>query len=122
MYGIAEADNRPKHAHRYNVQEQQVIYKSEVERVWKTQYELLSRKDEPRLSDTEEESKPVLPGPKRLRPSGESSGLDMAASPAFSRGSSIDREASLGPEGNGYKVLKIRRLVRVAKTLGQHNG
>ena len=113
----AEADNRPKHAHRYNVQEQQVIYKSEVERVWKTQYASLSRKDEPVLSETEEDSKPPLQGNKRGR-AGEAPGTANTTpftmpSPAFSRASSIDRETSLGPDGNASKVLRIKRFVRL---------
>ena len=36
--------------------------------------------------------------------------VSIPASPAFSRGSSLDRDFSMGPE-NGQKVLKIRRLV-----------
>jgi len=113
---MAEADNRPKHAHRYNVQEQQVIYKSEVERVWKTQFESLSRKDEPSLSDHEEDSKPLQQGNKRVRNAGESVGASSSTpftmpSPAFSRASSLDRETSLGPDGNASKVLRIKRFV-----------
>ena len=103
----AEADNRPKHAHRYNVQEQQVIYKSEVERVWKTQYESLSRKDEPVL--TEDDMKPSLEVVKKARTG--SNLNDVMPSPSLSRASSLDRETSLGPEGSTSKVLKIRRLV-----------
>ena len=53
----AEAENRPKSAHRYNVAEQQQIYKSEIERIWKAQHDSLSRKDEPELSDNEEDKK-----------------------------------------------------------------
>ncbi|KAG6877881.1 hypothetical protein C0993_002882 [Termitomyces sp. T159_Od127] len=88
---MAEAENRPKSQHRYNVAEQQSIYKSEIERIWKAQYASLSRKDEPQLT-AEDEARPP--------------------SPSFSRASSIDRERemSLGPEGN-KKVLRIRRLI-----------
>ena len=93
---IAEAENRPKSAHRYNVAEQQQIYKSEVERIWKAQFDSLSRKDEPELTD--EEDKPTTPAP---------------ASPTFSRGSSLIRdslrEGSQGPDAR--RVLRIRRIV-----------
>ncbi|KZV94138.1 hypothetical protein EXIGLDRAFT_767429 [Exidia glandulosa HHB12029] len=134
---MAEADNRPKSAHRYNVAEQQQIYKSEVDRIWKAQYDSLSRKDEPILSDDDDEP-PVRGGGGRrvrfnsARPDGPSSYPTPSApspyagsptamspgrpspsapsSPAFSRGSSIERDMSLGPE-SGQKVLRIKRLV-----------
>ncbi|KAJ7751256.1 TAF1 transcription initiation factor TFIID subunit TAF1 [Mycena maculata] len=117
---IAEAENRPKSAHRYNVAEQQVIYKSEIERIWKAQFDSLSRKDEPQLTAEEKEEE----APKARQPSvrqetvppeavspvaGPSSG---PASPAFSRGSSLDRdrEMSMGPDGSS-KILRIKRLI-----------
>ncbi|KAJ7109984.1 TAF1 transcription initiation factor TFIID subunit TAF1 [Mycena epipterygia] len=115
----AEAENRPKSAHRYNVAEQQVIYKSEIERIWKAQFDSLSRKDEPQLTAEEKEEDT----PKARQPSvrqetvppemspvaGPSSG---PASPAFSRGSSLDRdrEMSMGPDGSS-RVLRIKRLI-----------
>ncbi|KAI6153774.1 TAF1 transcription initiation factor TFIID subunit TAF1 [Pisolithus tinctorius] len=117
---LAEAENRPKSAHRYNVAEQQQIYKSEIERIWKAQYDSLSRKDEPELSPDDE----VPPEPKKLQRQGSyrfDTPLSPAAmspapvgpsSPAFSRGSSLDRdrEMSMGPDGS-RKVLRIKRLV-----------
>ncbi|TRM65919.1 hypothetical protein BD626DRAFT_486234 [Schizophyllum amplum] len=51
---LAEAESRPKSAHRYNVAEQQQIYKSEVERIWKAQFDSLSRKDAPPLTEEDE--------------------------------------------------------------------
>jgi hypothetical protein len=54
----AEAENRPKSVHQYNVAEQQVIYKSEIERIWKAQFDSLSRKDEPQLTEKKEEEVP----------------------------------------------------------------
>ncbi|PFH54856.1 hypothetical protein AMATHDRAFT_134293 [Amanita thiersii Skay4041] len=115
---LAEAENRPKSAHRYNVAEQQQIYKSEIERIWKAQYDSLSRKDEPQLTEEDEDKKdkdvrkaqlktfpmpamsPTIPGP------------SIPPSPVFSRGSSLerDREGSLGPDGS-RKVMRIKRLV-----------
>lgn len=35
--------------------EQQQIYKSEIERIWKAQFDSLSRKDEPQLTRADEE-------------------------------------------------------------------
>lgn len=118
---IAEAENRPKSAHRYNVAEQQLIYKSEIERIWKAQFDSLSRKDEPQLTK-EDEAKhdkkpqrqasvrrdfPFTPG---MSPP--AAAASRPASPAFSRGSSIDRdrETSMGPDGQ-KRVLRIKRLV-----------
>ncbi|KAF8632973.1 hypothetical protein AX15_001570 [Amanita polypyramis BW_CC] len=112
---LAEAENRPKSAHRYNVAEQQQIYKSEIERIWKAQYDSLSRKDQPQLSDEEDKKDPKKVVPRNLN------NLIMSPiipgplpppSPAFSRGSSLerDREGSIGPDGH-RKVLRIRRFV-----------
>ena len=117
----AEAENRPKSAHRYNVAEQQQIYKSEIERIWKAQFDSLSRKDEPQL--TPEDEAPSLPDIKKHPQRQASMRTDTPfspamspapgrhASPAFSRGSSLDRdrEMSMGPDSR--KVLRIKRLV-----------
>ncbi|KAH9913336.1 atypical/TAF1 protein kinase [Epithele typhae] len=95
---LAEAENRPKSAHRYNVAEQQLIYKSEVERIWKAQFASLSRKDEPELTKEDEEAV------RRAEAT--------PSSPVFSRGSSLAlREGSLGPAAEGKHVLRIKRVV-----------
>lgn len=122
---IAEAESRPKSAHRYNVAEQQQIYKSEIERIWKAQFDSLSRKDEPELSDNEEDKKPVE---KERKPMRRLSMFDaytpaqspMAhpetpgpGSPTYSRASSLARDTvrdgSLGPDAR--RVLRIKRFV-----------
>jgi hypothetical protein len=109
------------------VQEQQVIYKSEVERIWKSQHASLSRKDEPVLSDHDEDNAPVTARRLKREQSAviaETSNISLSAmtppirdmaSPAFSRASSADRDLSVGPEGQSSKVLRIRRLVRIRK-------
>ncbi|KAF8215977.1 TAF1 transcription initiation factor TFIID subunit TAF1 [Mycena galopus ATCC 62051] len=118
---VAEAENRPKSAHRYNVAEQQVIYKSEIERIWKAQFDSLSRKDEPQLTE-EEKEEDVSPARGRQPsvrqetvPPEASPGVvpSSPASPAFSRGSSLDRDrdTSMGPEGSSRRVLRIQRLI-----------
>ncbi|KAH9065639.1 TAF1 transcription initiation factor TFIID subunit TAF1 [Lactarius vividus] len=118
---LAEAENRPKSAHRYNVAEQQLIYKSEIERIWKAQFASLSRKDEPQLSDEEDDHKSLLSQrigrreSRALSPSTPFTGGPAAAvaapSPGFSRASSIerDRDVSVGPDGR--RVLRIKRLI-----------
>lgn len=101
---LAEAESRPKSAHRYNVAEQQQIYKSEIERIWKAQFDSLSRKDEPQLTVADEQRhKEAVAAPV---------GPSRQTSPAFSRGVSLDhyREGSLGPD-NGRRVLRIKRLI-----------
>lgn len=122
----AEAENRPKSAHRYNVAEQQVIYKSEIERIWKAQFDSLSRKDEPELTAEDEERHEGQQRAARRqsmvldrRPSVSAIYSPMPqtpvpTSPAFSRASSLarEREASLGPDQR--KVLRIKRLVSAA--------
>ena len=120
---IAEAENRPKSAHRYNVAEQQVIYKSEIERIWKAQFDSLSRKDEPQLTDDEDKKDfKKLQKQSHVRPDSHpysnagspSAGTSARPTPPLSRGSSIDRErdASIGPDGS-KSILRIRRLVSV---------
>lgn len=108
----AEAESRPKSAHRYNVAEQQLIYKSEIERIWKAQYDSLSRKDEPELTDEEaradDAARKALSQPPLQR-------APVPASPAFSRGSSLVREREGSPSAEQRnKVLRIRRKVRAA--------
>ena len=127
---VAEAENRPKSAHRYNVAEQQQVYKSEIERIWKAQHDSLSRKDEPPLDVVVEEDKTFkkpLPPQRQGSVSGDyvmspgfsppGTGPSAMPSPALSRGSSVDRdrETSLGPDGP-RRVLRIRRLVSDASS------
>lgn len=99
---LAEAEARPKSAHKYNVAEQQQIYRSEVDRIWKAQYDSLARKDEPQLSDHEDEKMPPGPGPIAV-----SSRHDSPA--AFSRASTVEPDL-LGPDA-ARSVLRIQRLV-----------
>ncbi|KAH8119903.1 TAF1, transcription initiation factor TFIID, subunit TAF1 [Phellopilus nigrolimitatus] len=122
---MAEADSRPKSAHRYNVAEQQNVYKSEIERIWKSQFNSLSRKDEPALTAEDEDRANAhkLQGQGRIKPKLEDMEFPPTAailagsrpslppaSPTYSRGSSLDRELSLGPEAS-QRVLRIRRFV-----------
>lgn len=115
-----EAENRPKSAHRYNVAEQQLIYKSEIERIWKAQFASLSRKDEPQLTDDEDDRK-SQPSQRATRRESRAHSpaialtgglvVSAAASPGLSRASSIERErdVSVGPDGR--RVLRIRRRI-----------
>ncbi|KAG6821389.1 hypothetical protein H0H93_014186 [Arthromyces matolae] len=106
---IAEAENRPKSQHRYNVAEQQSIYKSEIERIWKAQHDSLGRKDEPVLT-AEDEARYNT----RVAQAAQQANLrgSRPPSPSLSRASSIDRdrEMSLGPDSQ-KRVLRIKRLI-----------
>ena len=122
VFLIAEAENRPKSAHRYNVAEQQVIYKSEIERIWKAQFDSLSRRDEPQLTDDEDKKEITKKPQKQSSTRSDSQPYSIAGppvggpttrpSPPVSRGSSMERErdGSIGPDGS-KNVLRIRRLV-----------
>jgi len=132
----AEADNRPKSAHRYNVAEQQQIYRSEIDRIWKAQFDSLSNKVEPELSEDEEEKKDRKVRFSSSRPEGHAptpgastvhspvhAPSPAAASPPF-RAPSVassqgpySREASMEPDDtnlvadmNSSKVLVIKRM------------
>ncbi|KAI0361004.1 atypical/TAF1 protein kinase [Trametes cingulata] len=117
---LAEAESRPKSAHRYNVAEQQQIYKSEIERIWKAQFDSLSRKDEPELTDDEERAAAADKKAQRRQSIGYTPAHSPLAhpatpgptSPTYSRGSSLarDRDMSLGPEAQ-RRVLRIKRYV-----------
>ncbi|GAA6024205.1 hypothetical protein JCM10207_006780 [Rhodosporidiobolus poonsookiae] len=47
--------NRPKSAHKYNVQEQQEIYREEIARIWKAQWAALTSKKEPLFTQEDED-------------------------------------------------------------------
>lgn len=85
----AEIENRPKHAHRYTVAEQQKVYKEEIARIWKAQFKALSNPVAPKLDRRDEE--------------------------AFASHQRAQKEADEQKEKaksqHGSKVLKIRRLV-----------
>lgn len=127
---MAEAENRPKSAHRYNVAEQQVIYKSEIERIWKAQFDSLSRKDEPPLTAEDiradgEATRRQQQAQQQMQQQqqqnsmaygyfpglGGPSQMPMSPAPAQSRMNSVEREGSIGPDGSSRRVLRIKRLV-----------
>ncbi|KAI0828937.1 atypical/TAF1 protein kinase [Trametes gibbosa] len=122
---LAEAESRPKSAHRYNVAEQQLIYKSEIERIWKAQFAALSRSIEPELTEDEKAADRDRDKEKdRFGQRRQSIGYTPAqsplahpetpapTSPTFSRGSSLarERDVSLGPDAQ-RRVLRIKRFV-----------
>lgn len=108
-------DNRTKSGHRYNVAEQNKAYAQEVERIWRAQYQALSSKVEPELSD-DEDGAATTAAASTSKPLGAMRGLsvsrDMGAadSPgAFSRASSVDYTHD--GQHRLTRVLKIQRFV-----------
>ncbi|KAF5388608.1 hypothetical protein D9757_004600 [Collybiopsis confluens] len=105
---MAEAENRPKSQHRYNVAEQQQIYKSEIERIWKAQFDSLSRKEEPVLT-AEDERRDALKT-QQIEAQQQAARREVTPLEPLSRAGSMDRGGSADPEAN-RRVLRIKRLV-----------
>ncbi|KAF9076054.1 atypical/TAF1 protein kinase [Rhodocollybia butyracea] len=103
---MAEAESRPKSAHRYNVAEQQQIYKSEIERIWKAQFDSLSRRDEPVLT-AEDERRDALKT--QQLEAQQQANREFTPVDSYSRGPSLER-GSADPEAN-RRVLRIKRKI-----------
>lgn len=123
---LAEIASRPKSSHRYNVQEQQEIYREEIERIWTAQLKALSNPVPPELTMEDE-----------LRARAKSRGFSMVPDTPFSGGaptpqdwsrrgsrspsamsrqSSPDKEDAMSVTSRNLgiganKAVKIRRLV-----------
>lgn len=109
---LAEIEARPKSAHRYNVAEQQAIYREEITRIWRAQYEALSSPYEPMV--TEEDEIRFRLEEARMEGGGMTPGMTPftpgdAISPAF-LGRSESPDADGQPRGPP-KILRIKRLV-----------
>ncbi|TNY19545.1 Atypical/TAF1 protein kinase [Rhodotorula diobovata] len=86
---LAEMSNRPKSAHKYNVQEQQDIYKEEIARIWKAQWDSLSSQSEPLLTQEDEDRHRG-----RLAAAKKASNKAAAGAAAAASGSAADTPAS----------------------------
>lgn len=121
----AELENRPKSAHRYNVAQQQAVYRSEIDRIWKAQFDSLSSSVPPILVEEDEKARERYHGaadtPYSAGPATPGDGWNRrrnSMSPASSRGMTPDRDDAMSVGSRGYggayganKLLKIRRLV-----------
>ncbi|KAF8922160.1 hypothetical protein CPB85DRAFT_1266178 [Mucidula mucida] len=114
---MAEAENRPKSAHRYNVAEQQVIYKSEIERIWKAHLtrlrggkRLLQQQQQREAQMNPMAVQTYYPGPGMPGHQFSVPPTPMSPAPAASRTTSVERE-SVGPDGGGRRVLRIKRFM-----------
>lgn len=117
---LAEIEARPKSAHRYNVAEQQQIYKTEIDRIWRAQYEALSSPYEPIVTEEDEirwrqeELRMENGGDRALNAFTPADGMSM--SPDYGR--SVSPGAMEGHPKGPPKVLRIRRLVSNFPALG----
>ncbi|ORX92912.1 hypothetical protein K493DRAFT_408629 [Basidiobolus meristosporus CBS 931.73] len=98
---LAEIEARPKSAHRYNVAEQQQIYREEITRIWNAQFKALSSTEEPSLSEDDSED--------NLDDDLQSSSHLRSRSPSVC---SVDDDLSVSGVGSQNKLLVIKRLVR----------
>ncbi|KAI8335611.1 hypothetical protein BD560DRAFT_451101 [Blakeslea trispora] len=131
---LAQIEARPKSAHRYNVAEQQQIYKEEIARIWKAQLDSLSNKEEPVLSDHEEDdlNPPDSPSASEFD-WGHKSHHGMSPSPAtpsyqrsrFDRATSEldDDDVSVtGSMSSSYHVNNQNKYLIIKRLITQKNG
>ncbi|KAJ1982768.1 hypothetical protein H4R35_000127 [Dimargaris xerosporica] len=117
---LAEIKARPKSAHRYNVAEQQQIYREEITRIWNAQFRALSNRAE--LSPSEDEADQVDADHEAMASSmadgstAQSNEPSRATSPALSvdRSSVMDLDddtASVTSKSSFQPVDPTKRLV-----------
>lgn len=110
---LAEIEARPKSAHRYNVAEQQAIYRQEIDRIWRAQFDALSSPYEP--SKTEEDELRYRAEEAKMEGAAATPAVGMTPfTPAEGMSPGMHRSASPGTDGlprGPPKVLRIRRLV-----------
>jgi len=113
---------RPKSAHKYNVQEQQDIYKEEVARIWKSQWESLSNPTEPLLTQEDEDRQRQNAKAKKIASTNVNTPASAMGTPAGDRAGTPGSRAGSGDEDDGAsvasakngekaKTLRIRRLI-----------
>lgn len=109
---LAEIEARPKSAHRYNVAEQQAIYKAEIDRIWRAQYDALSSPYEPQVTEADE----LRWRQEEIKMEGAQATANAATpfTPAEAMSPAFGRDASPGADGapkGPPKVMRISRLV-----------
>ncbi|CAO3645117.1 unnamed protein product [Cunninghamella blakesleeana] len=115
---LAEIRARPKSAHRYNVAEQQQVYKEEIQRIWNAQWDALSKEEEPELTvqdlmdenedkDLDQMNSPMTPDTEWRRR------FDRAASESMDEDDNISVAGSYNSHANqANKELRITRHIR----------
>ncbi|GAA5893262.1 histone acetyltransferase [Sporobolomyces salmoneus] len=119
---LAEMATRPKSAHKYNVQEQQDIYKEEVARIWKSQWDSLTNSTEPLLTQEDEDRQRQNAKAKKIASTNVNTPASAMGTPAGDRAGTPDSRADSpglddgasvvsGKNGGKAKTLRIRRLI-----------
>lgn len=132
---LAEIEARPKSAHRYNVAEQQMIYREEITRIWNTQNQSLANEEDVVLTDVDSDEDLDLNSQRQVALKRESS-MDLRTakssrqvSPSPSLPSAQDHISVTDPNGRddemsvggsinsgasnaNPKILVIRRLIK----------
>ncbi|PWN49186.1 hypothetical protein IE53DRAFT_159988 [Violaceomyces palustris] len=127
---LAEMEAKSKSGHKYSVAEQQAVYRSEIERIWKAQHNALSNPVPPVLTEADEHRQQPVYGQAAPPPPPSGHGhhfhlsraesLRRQRSPsAMSNASAQDTQHTPSGGGGGGsqagensgKVLRIRRLV-----------
>ncbi|KAI9480435.1 MAG: hypothetical protein EXX96DRAFT_562597 [Benjaminiella poitrasii] len=130
---LAQIEARPKSAHRYNVAEQQQIYKEEIARIWKAQLDSLSTKEEPELSDHEgeEEEEREVESPSEFDWNSQRHGLSPSPATPSSFRSRYDRATSeiddddvsvTGSMSSSYHVNNQNKYLIIKRLITQKNG
>ncbi|KAI9273576.1 hypothetical protein BY458DRAFT_473908 [Sporodiniella umbellata] len=125
---LAQIKARPKSAHRYNVAEQQQIYKEEIARIWKSQLDSLSNTEEPELSDREEEDKEdQVDSPSASdydwHRSGSTPSYNRRYERAVSEFDDDDDEGSIaGSLSSNYHVNNQNKYLIIRRLIAQKNG
>ncbi|BGP00755.1 Atypical/TAF1 protein kinase [Rhodotorula toruloides ATCC 204091] len=112
---LADMANRPKSAHKYNVQEQQEIYKEEIARIWKSQWDSLSQKREPLLTQEDEDRHRG-----RLIAAKKAANKALAASAVDTPGSAANTPARAGTPGSRAGSVDLDDAASVAS--GRNTG
>jgi len=116
-------EKRPKSAHRYNVQEQQEVYKEEISRIWRAQWDSLSDPIEPQLTQEDEDRFRGRKRPAHQTGMGVETPFSNAGTPSGRQGTPGSRASTpeRGDDGasvasgrgeGGNKMLRVKRLVR----------
>ncbi|GAC99507.1 transcription initiation factor [Pseudozyma hubeiensis SY62] len=103
----AEAEAKSKSGHKYSVAEQQAVYRSEVDRIWRAQCRSLSNPIPPKVT-AEDERRALLQANGGVKPDARNGGRDESVR----RDRSPSAMSTINGDGDrSTKVLRIRRFI-----------
>lgn len=103
----AEAEAKSKSGHKYSVAEQQAVYRSEVDRIWRAQCRSLSNPVPPKVT-AEDERRALLQANGGVKPDARNGGRDESVR----RDRSPSAMSTVNGDGDrSTKVLRIRRFI-----------